>query len=417
MKAGGWLASDLLRQPDFLKLWSGLTISLVGMQVSGLALPLAAVELGASAGQMGLISALRWLPYLLLGLLAGVWLDRLRRRPVLVVTHLGRAALLATVPAAALLGRLSVEQLYMVAFLLGALMVFSDGAYQALLPTLVARDQLVDGNSKFALSDSLARLAGPGLGGALVAAVTAPIAVAVDAVAFALDAALVWAIRREEPRPRPRAERRLGREVAEGLRWVFGSRLLRPIQLRSMSFICANAIWSTVYVLYATRELGIDPVTLGLVFAAGGPGAVLGSLVAGRLIARFGLGRPLVVADALAGAATLLLPLSALAGPTEAVALLVLASALFGLLVTVGSVAELSLRQGMTPSDLQGRMNATMRSLNWSTVALGSMVGGLLGDAIGLAPTLLIGAGLSCGTSVVLIASPVWQVMEVRPSE
>src|SRR5262245_4767226 len=157
MRSPAWLRSDLLREPDFLRLWTGLTISLVGMEVSGLALPLVAVGLGASASQMGVIGALRWLPYLLLGLVAGVWLDRLRRRPVLIVTHLGRAALLASVPVAALSGWLVVEQLYAVAFLLGGLMVFSDGAYQALLPTLVRPAQLVDGNSKFALSHSLAR--------------------------------------------------------------------------------------------------------------------------------------------------------------------------------------------------------------------------------------------------------------------
>ncbi|HEY3109847.1 MAG TPA: MFS transporter, partial [Chloroflexota bacterium] len=354
MKPPAWLSSDLLREPDFRKLWAGLTVSLVGAQVSGLALPLAAVGLGATAGQMGVIGALRWLPYLLLGLIAGVWLDRLRRRPVLIVTHLGRAALLASVPAAALLDRLSVEQLYALAFLLGALMVFSDGAYQALLPTLVRPAQLVDGNSKFALSQSLARLVGPGLGGALVELVSAPLAVALDAAAFVLDAVLVAAIRSPEPPPHPRAERRLGREIVEGLRWVFGSRLLRPIQLSSMSFICANAVWSTVYVLYATRQLGVDAVTLGLIFAAGGPGAVLGSLAAGRLIERYGLGRPLVVANGLSGVATLLLPLSAIVRSGLAVPLLTLASFLFGLLVTIGSVAELSLRQGVTPSDLQG---------------------------------------------------------------
>src|SRR6185369_14619093 len=201
--------SGLLREPDFLKLWSGLTISLVGAQVSGLALPLVAVGLGATAAQMGVIGALRWLPYLLLGLVAGAWLDRLRRRPVLIATHLGRAALLGSVPAAALVARPTIEQLYAVAFLVGALMVFSDGAYQALLPTLVRPAQLVDGNSKFALSQSLARLVGPGLGGALVELATAPLAVALDAAAFVVDALLVAAIRAPEPPPRPPAERRL----------------------------------------------------------------------------------------------------------------------------------------------------------------------------------------------------------------
>src|SRR5262245_15511023 len=191
----------LLREPDFLRLWSGMTVSLLGSQVSALALPLAAVGMGATAEQMGALRSLAWLPYLLFGIAAGVWLDRVRRRLVLLAAHLGRALLLAVVPATALAGALSMELLYAVPFAVGVAMVFSDGAYQSLLPALVSKERLVEGNSCFALSRSLAQIAGPGLAGALVELLTAPIAVAVDAVAYGVDVLLVTSIRGAEPVP------------------------------------------------------------------------------------------------------------------------------------------------------------------------------------------------------------------------
>jgi MFS family permease len=214
----------LMTEPDFLKLWGGLTISQLGAQVSGLALPLAAVGMGATATEMGVLGALRWLPYLLFRLVAGAWLDRIRRRSVLVATHVGRAVLLAAVPIAALVGGLRIELLFVVAFGAGTLTVLSDGAYQSLPPTIVPRERLVEANSRFSLSFSIAQVAGPGVGGILVQALTAPIAVALDALAFAVDAVLVLAIRTPEPPPAPRAgETRLADEIAEGLRWVFGN--------------------------------------------------------------------------------------------------------------------------------------------------------------------------------------------------
>jgi MFS family permease len=423
-----WITSTavvgVLREPDFFKLWSGLTVSLFGMQVSGLALPLTAVVfLGASGTEMGILGAARWLPYLVFGLLAGAWLDRIRRRPVLIATHLGRAVLLASIPAAAVLGWLRIEQLYIITLALGSLMIFSDAAYQALLPTLVSREDLVDGNSKLELSRSIAVIVGPGVGGWLVQLVSAPLAVVVDAVAFAFDALLVATIRRPEPPPAETPNgRSLRREVAEGLRWVFGSQVLRPVQAASMTFIGANAVWSTVYVLYATRELHLAPVLLGVVFAAGGPGALVGAFTASVVARRFGLGPVIVATHAVAGASVFLIPLAALA-PALAVPVLMGAALVAGLSITLGSIAELSLRQGMTPSRLQGRMNATMRSLNWSTAALGSLVGGFLGDAIGFVPTLLVGACGSFASTAWLVLSPIPRLREpphvesdVRPS-
>jgi predicted MFS family arabinose efflux permease len=403
-----------------LKLWAGLTVSQFGVQVSAIALPLVAVGLGATPTQMGVLGALRWLPYLLLGLLAGAVLDRVRRRPVLIATHLGRALLLATVPAAALAGGLRVEQLYAVAFGVGALMVFSDGAYQALLPALVPRERLVEGNSRFALSDSVARVAGPGLGGVLVQLLTAPLAVALDALAFVADALLVLAIRRPEPPPAPRPAGAgplagLLPDVAEGVRWVFGSRLLRPIQLSSMAFIGANSVWTAVYVLFLARELGLAPATIGLVFAAGGPGALLGAALAGRIAGRLGPGPVIAGTYWLAGAAALAVPLAAVA-PVPAVPVLAVWTFAANLLITVGSVAELSLRQAATPARLQGRMNTTMRSLNWGTVTVGSLLGGALGDRLGVPATLLLGTLLALAAALPVALSPVGRVRELPPT-
>ncbi|MDQ6669466.1 MAG: MFS transporter [Chloroflexota bacterium] len=408
----------VLRQPDFLKLWSGLTVSLVGTQVSGLALPLTAVLfLGASGTEMGILGAARWLPYLVFGLLAGAWLDRVRRRPVLIATHVGRALLLASIPAGAVFGWLRIEQLYVVTLVLGSLMIFSDAAYQALLPTLVTREDLVDGNSKLELSRSTAQIVGPGLGGWLVQLVGAPLAVAVDAVAFAFDAMLVTSIRQAEPPPVGAKDgHNLRREIAEGLRWVFGSPVLRPIQAASMSFIGANAVWGTVYVLYATRDLHLAPAVLGLIFAAGGPGALAGALAAGAFTRRFGLGFVIVGTHALAAANFFLIPLAVVLA-WLAIPLLMAAAFVGGCAITLGSIAELSLRQGMTPHRLQGRMNATMRSLNWSMAALGSLIGGFLGDAIGFVPTLLIGAGTSLASTAWLVFSPIPRLREAPEVE
>jgi predicted MFS family arabinose efflux permease len=290
---------------------------------------------------------------------------------------------------------------------LGSLMIFSDAAYQAIVPSLVERQELVDANSKVELSRSLAGIVGPGIGGWLVQAITAPFAIAVDALSFAFDALVLASIKRPEDQPNKDIERRsLPREIQEGLQWVFGSPLLRPIQAASMTFIGANAIWSTIYVLYATRELHLEPATLGLIFAAGGPGALVGSLIAEACTRRFGLGAVIVSTHAMAGASVFSIPLAASVGPL-AVPLLMLGTFVLGLMITLGSIGELSLRQGMTPARLQGRMNATMRSLNWSMAAFGSLIGGTLGDSIGLVPTLLVGACGSFGSTAWLLFSPV----------
>jgi predicted MFS family arabinose efflux permease len=223
-------------------------------------------------------------------------------------------------------------------------------------------------------------------------------------------------IRTPEPPPAPKtADRNLRNEIVEGLRWVFGSPLLRSMQMSSMSFIGANAVWTSVYVLVLSRELGLSAVAIGLVFAAGGPGALVGSLAAGRLAERLGPGRPVLASYWLSGLATLAVPLAA-ALPDVAVPLLMASSFVSSAVIAAGSVAELSVRQAVTPDRLQGRTNTTMRSLNWGMVTVGSTVGGLLGERIGLDATLLVGALLATASSLPVTLSPVRRLRTLPPA-
>ncbi len=290
-------AGGLWARPDFLKLWAGQTVSQVGSQVTALALPLLAVTLGATPTQMGALIAIETVPFLALSLLAGMWIDRLRRRPILIATDLGRAALLASLPVAALLGRLGLPQIYLVAVGVGTLTVFFDLAYQAYLPVLVGRAHLVEGNSKLELSRAAAQIAGPGLAGVLVQLLAAPRTIALDALSFLLSACCLRAI--EAPEAVPVAARRGGRaEIGEGLRFVLGEPYLRAIVGCSATLNGFAFLQAAVYLLRATRELALPPGAIGLVSAAGGVGALVGAFASPHLVRRYGLGRTLIAGAA-----------------------------------------------------------------------------------------------------------------------
>ena len=408
----------LWRHGDFVRLWAGTFVSLFGSQVSLLALPLTAVvTLGAGPREMGVLSATRWLPYLLFGLFAGVWIDRVQRRLLMIWMDLGRAAVAAAIPAAALLGVLRLEHLFAAAFSMGVLSLFFDASYQAYLPALVRREALVEGNAKLELARSTAQVAGPSLAGVLVQLVTAPLALLFDAASYVVSAAALASIRAPEA-PAAVAERRsVRREIGEGLRWVFGSPLLRPMVLNNVSRMLAASAGGAVYVLYATRELALSPMVLGLVLAAGGPGAVLASLTSQRTIVRFGPGRLLVAAFTAEGFFALLVPAAAWA-PAPVGPALVLGAHQFVVwyLLTAGSVAEISLRQAITPARLQGRMNTTMRSLNWGTVAIGALIGGALGEGIGVRATQLCAALWMIAASAWTLFSPL-RTLRQMPAE
>jgi MFS family permease len=389
--------SPLWRHPDFLKLWTGQTVSLLGDHISLLALPLIAVlTLQAGPAQMGLLAAAGRVPLLAIGLVAGVWVDRARRRPILIGTNLGHALLLGSVPAAWAIGVLSMPYLYAVAFLGGTLNVLFSVAYMSYLPSLVPREHLVEGNSKLTATSSMAQIAGPGIAGGLVQLLTAPIAVLLDAVSFLVSAFFFGLIQSPEPvaRDAPAAGGRLRnvwRGVGEGLRFVAGNPLLRAAAGCASTFNFFLTLMSAVLVLYLARDLGLEPASIGLIFAALGPGLLLGALLAGQAARRFGLGRTISVGLALAGTMNLAIPLAG-GPPAVAVAILMAAYFLNGVGQPLYNIGVMSVRQAVTPARMQGRMNATNQFLVSGPAPLAALLGGLLGEVIGLRATVLVGA-------------------------
>lgn len=387
----------LWHHPDFLKLWAGETAALFGIQVTALAMPL----------QMGTLSALTTAPSLLLGLFAGAWADRLRRRPILIATNLLRAALLATVPLAAFFGRLQMAQLYVIAFLVGAAGVFFVSAYQPYLATLVPRDDRIEGNSKLRLSEALAQIAGPGLGGALVQLFSAPLTLVLSALAPLCSALAVAGIRAPEPRPTAHDARRpIWREIGEGVRAVFGVPFLRLLVLCDTVSAFGSGMMAATYVLYATRQLGLGAGTLGGIVAVSGPAAILGTVLAGRLVRACGLGPTLIGALFLTGGAALLTPLADTAGALG-VPLLVAWRALDAVGSAIYGINFYTVLQTLPPTHVQGRVNTTARVFIWGATAFGALAGGVVGQGLGLRATLLLAALAMLLAPLGLLVSPV----------
>jgi MFS family permease len=384
--------TGLWRHRDFMWLWGSQTVSQFGTQVSLLAIPLtAAVTLDASPAQMGIVTAAETAPFLLFGLIAGAIVDRVRRRPILIWTDIGRALLLAVIPIAWALDVLRIELLIAVGFLVGVLNVFFDVSYQSYLPALVERRHLVEGNSKLETSRAGAQIAGPGIAGVLIQVLTAPVAVVLDAVSFIVSGILLGFIRKEEPEPAPRsAGRSMFSEIGEGISYIGRHRLLLPIAGCTATSNFFSGMIVALLVLYLTTELDISAGLIGLIFAAGSVGFMLGALTAGRFAARFGLGTTITLAIVLSGAGLWLVPLAS--GPRPAaIGMLVLALFAYSAGGAIYNINQVSLRQTITPDRLLGRMNATMRFLVWGVLPLGNLAGGALGEIIGLRATLFVG--------------------------
>jgi MFS family permease len=390
-----------------VRLWASHAVSRLGSQITLLAVPLTAVVLGAGAREMGWLAAAQSLPVLLLGLVAGTWVDRLPRRPLLIAADIARAALLSSIPAAALFGQLRLELLYAVAFLAGALAVVSEVAHAAYLPALVGREHLVEGNSKLAVAGQAASVAGPSLGGVLVGLVTAPMAVFADVASFVASALLLGAIRRPEPAPAGSARRQaLWREIGEGLRFLAAHPVLRTLTGAFGFYFLFDALFWGLYPLYVTQELGVSAPMLGLIFAVGSVGGVLGALFVEPVTRRFGLGPTLAGALLVGALGELCIPLAG--GPVlVATAVLALGEVLVRSSDWVFEVNFASLRQGLTPDRLRGRVHATVRVFTAGLVPVGAFAGGLLGEAIGLRPTVLIGAAGVLLAFLWVVLSPV----------
>jgi predicted MFS family arabinose efflux permease len=408
--------AGLRHNRDFLKLWAGQSVSLIGSQITRLALPLAAVlTLHANAAQMGLLGAAQLAPFLVLGLVAGVWVDRLRRRPILIAADVGRAALLAMIPILALSRTLRIEHLYAIGFLFGTLELFFEVAYQSFLPSIVQRDQLTQGNSMLQLSDSTAQVAGPGVAGALVQLLTAPVAIIVDALSFVVSAITLVLIRTPEPARSVDQHPGVWAELREGLKLVVGHPWLRAIAGCTATLNFFANLLMTVYILYVTSRLGLTPAVIGAIFAVGGASTILGTMLAGPVARRLGLGPALIAASVVIGLAGLLIPLAG--GPgLLAVALLAGTQVLWGLSRPIFDINQLSLRQSMTADRLQGRVNASMLFIVWGVIPFGSLLGGALGSTVGLRPTVAVGAAGMLLAVLWMVFSPI-RSLRTQPSD
>jgi len=402
----------LWKNTDFLRFWAATTISVFGSRITALALPLAAIGvLDADAFELGLLGTVGFLPFLLIGLAVGVWVDRLRRRPILIAADLVRAVLLATIPIAFVLGVLSIWQLFAVAFLVGICDVFFAVAYDAYVPGLVGRDRLVEANSKVEASRSATQVAGPGVAGFLIGLIGAPMAIMVDAVSYLVSGALLARIHRDEadpPRPEaPEPGRRMAnlwRQSLDGLRLIVANPYLRGLAGSTATFNLFNTMLWTLLLLYATDELGLSPQAIGIIFSIGQLGLLLGVFLAGRVARRIGLGRAIVGGMVISGGAFVLVPLAPRDAP---VPYLLAYQFLIGVGIPIYNINQRSLRQAITPDAMLGRMTTSMRFLVWGTIPIGSFAGGVLGSTIGLLPTLWIA---SAGTSLAflsVLASPV----------
>jgi MFS family permease len=389
-----------LRNPDFRKFWIGETVSLVGTEVTRFALPLVAVlSLSASAFEVGVLNAMRYVPIVVVSLFAGIWLDRRRRLPVLVATNIGRAICIGVLPLLAALDSLTLWTLYLVALALGTLTVLFDVGSLSFVPSVVQRPQLPDANGRLQTSFSLAMIIGPGLGGFLVAALTAPITLAVDALSYAFSVVMLLSLTVREPEPDKPAERPTVRaSIAEGLSAVFGNRVLRNLLTQSATFNLAQNAMLTVFVLYTVRALGLSAAQLGLVLGIGSLGSLAGALLANRITRTVGYGRTLRLATTVAGLAPLLF-LAARGPDIVSVSVLTAAYGTAGFMLVIYNVNTVSLRQVVTPNRLLARMNASYRMVLFGTIPVGALLGGTLAQYLGLRPAMVI--------TLLLLTSPI----------
>lgn len=411
----------LWRDTEYVKFWSAETLSMFGTQISFVAIPLlAATTLNATPFEMGVVNAAQFLPFLLFTLLAGVWIDQTRRRPVLIATNFGRALVFGLIPLGVALDLLGIGLLATLVFIAATLSVLFDLAYQSYLPSLVRYDQLVEGNGKLEGSRSLAQASGPGAGGVLVTAITAPVAILVDALTYLVSAIALCFIHREEPAPEPTAAQvSVLARIAAGLKLVATNRYLRPIAGEAATYNLFNqALWA-VLIIFLTRELGFSAALVGIVMTMTGIGAFLGSLIANRMGKALGLGPAVMVAMVIGCAAPLLIP-AAGGGTITAACIVGFALLVNGMGVVICNIQVISLRQTAIPAEVLGRANAGYRFLVTGTAALGAILGGALGELIGLRATMVVGGLGSLAALLFFVGSPIPRLRdlsEVAPAE
>jgi MFS family permease len=389
-------------------------VSLIGTQVTQFALPLVAViTLRATVFEVGVLNALKFVPVIVFSLFAGVWLDRRRRRPIMIAAALGNVLLIGLVPIASAAGVLSIGLLYVVVTLAGSLgMVFDIGAL-SFVPSLVEPRHLADANGKIQAIRAFAGIAGPGLAGLLVGLITAPITLSVDAVSYLFSAAGLISIRKPEPEPeRPEQRTSVWSSLGEGLHAVYGNRLLFGLLTQGAATNLFFGIFTTVFVVYAIRDLHMTPFKLGLVVGAAAAGSLAGALSGGRVRKLLGFRRTMIITT-IGECATpliLLIPRHPSAGW---VTLMVAAQLFYGLCLTIDNVIVITVRQVVTPKQVLARMNAAYRMLLFGVAPIGMLLGGVLGSVFGVWSALVIACVTMCLPIAWIFFSPVFRLSEM----
>lgn len=408
-------APGIWRDRDFVRLWSAGTISIFGSLIGRTALPFVAIlTLQAGAIEIATIRSLELVAGLVVGLLAGAWVDRLRRRPVMILSDLGRAVLLATIPVAAILGVLTFAQLAVVVFLWAILTTFFDLADRAYLPTLVSGERLVGANSALTASSSVAEFTGFGIAGVLIQVLSAPFAVAIDAASFVVSAVLIRSIRRPEPPPPDHTEREpVLHEIREGLRLVGGSPVLRSLALASASLHLVYGVFGAIYFLYVSEVLGLEPAAIGAIAAVGGISSFFGAVFVGRVARRIGVGSTLLVGIAGFGVGHVFLPMAPSGAPLVASLFLIGSQLISDGAATGYEILDMSVRQAVVDDRSLGRVNATIGTSSTLLMLVATVFAGVAGELYGLRPVAWIALGGAVLAFVVIWLSPLRRMREV----
>jgi MFS family permease len=406
--------ATLWRNRDFLKLWTGESLSLVGSQVTVLAMPIVAyLWLNASVAEMGVLGALARLPMVLF-FVVGVWVDRMRRRPVLIWSDVFRAFMLATVPVLFVMDMLTLWWLYVVVFAMGVAGVLFEIAYRSYLPILVPPEQLGDGNSKLQLSDSVSKAVGPSLAGVLIATRSAPLVILVDAVSYVLSALCLISIRKREDPPPPDDGGTMIAAVRQGFGFVMSQPIIRPLAIASAVYSFFDiGILQTLYIPYVIDGAGVPAGWVGAVLAVGGIGAIAGAWLSVRLMKRAGPGPTMFWSTVIGNSALILVPLAG--GPLWlAIGVLAVSQLLVGLCTQIFVVNNITVLQSATPRELVGRVIATIWAMGLVPAPLGALVAGLLGQTLGMWPVVLVAAVIGAVVPMIVLArSPIPKLREM----
>ena len=410
------MGESLWRHRDFRQLWIAQTLSLVGSQFGGLALPLVAIlVLGASPAQVGLLTGIAGVPWLLIGLAVGVVVDRVRRRRLLVHADLGRGMALSWVPVAAAFGVLSMAQLYVVAFVVGICAVFFETAYQSYLPSIVARQQLVEGTSRLAVTESITGVAGPSAAGAVIQLLGATVGVLIDAASYVASALALATIYAREAVPSAGVRQRPKAALAEGMTFLWRQVAIRSFALSNATFMLFSTVLQAVVLVYYTRSVGLSAALIGVTYASGNAGAIVGALLARRAAFRGLPGLTISGSSTLRALGLVAIPVTMVLPRTPALVLIIVGQFVHAFGWSLWSVHQGSTRQFLAPVDVRGRVNGRFLFIVRGTTAIGGFLGAALAQAVGVAVTITVGvAGTLAGTLWLLIA-PVVQLRDQNP--